>query len=307
MVAWGLALQLGFGFLVLSWEPGARFFQKLNDVFNALLAFSKEGAVFVFNAVGSADPGAPAPSLKDYLTRLGVESSDPVVQAAVEHGTVPGFFFAFQVLTTIIFFSALLSVLYYLGVMQKVVLFFAKVMAKTMGVSGAESLSNSANIFVGQTEAPLVVRPYLERMTRSELMAIMVGGFANTAGGVLGAYVLMLVGYFPHIASHLIAASVLSAPAAFLIAKIMVPETGTPLTRGEVRMEVEVEDENLIDAAANGTTVGWQLAINVGAMLISFVALTAMANRLRVIQAGSLHLYLTYIFVTLIVLLLIAV
>lgn len=280
VVAWGLALQLVFGFLVLSWGPGAQFFQKLNDVFNALLAFSKEGAAFVFNAIGSADPGSPAPTLKDYLTRLGAESSDPVVQTAVEHGTVPGFFFAFQVLTTIIFFSALLSVLYYLGVMQKVVLFFAKVMAKTMGVSGAESLSNSANIFVGQTEAPLVVRPYLETMTRSELMAIMVGGFANTAGGVLGAYVLMLVGFFPNIASHLIAASVLSAPAAFLIAKIMVPETGTPLTRGEVRMEVEVEDANLIDAAANGTTVGWQLAINVGAMLISFVALTAMANHL---------------------------
>lgn len=278
VVAWGLVLQMVFGFLVLSWEPGAQFFQKLNDVFNALLAFSKEGAQFVFNSIGGSDSGGPVPSLKDYLTRVGAESTDPVVQTAIRNGTVPGFFFAFQVLTTIIFFSALLSVLYYLGVMQRIVLLFAKIMSKTLGVSGAESLSNSANIFVGQTEAPLVVRPYIEKMTRSELMAIMVGGFSNTAGGVLGAYVLMLVGFFPHIASHLIAASVLSAPAAFLIAKIMVPETGTPLTRGEVKMEVEVTDANVIDAAANGTTVGWQLAINVGAMLISFVALTAMAN-----------------------------
>jgi CNT family concentrative nucleoside transporter len=278
VVGWGLALQFGLGFLVLSWEPGARFFLKLNDVFNALLGFSKEGAVFVFNSVGSGDSGGALPSLRDYLTRLGAESRDPVVQQAVRNGTVPGFFFAFQVLTTIIFFSALLSVLYYLGVMQKVVLLFAKVMSRTMGVSGAESLSNSANIFVGQTEAPLVVRPYIEKMTRSELMSIMVGGFSNTAGGVLGAYVLMLVGFFPNIASHLIAASLLSAPAAFVIAKIMVPEKETPLTRGEVRMEVEIEDANVIDAAANGTTVGWQLAINVGAMLVSFVAMIAMAN-----------------------------
>jgi CNT family concentrative nucleoside transporter len=278
VVTWGLALQLLFGFLVLSWEPGARFFLRLNDVFNALLSFSREGAVFVFNSVGSAELGAGTGSLKDYLTRLGAESKDPVVQAAVKAGTVPGFFFAFQVLSTIIFFSALLSVLYHLGVMQKIVLLCAKVMARTMGVSGAESLSNAANIFVGQTEAPLVVRPYLPSMTRSELMAVMVGGFSNTAGGVLGAYVLMLSGYFPNIASHLITASVLSAPAAFIMAKIMVPETGTPLTRGEVKLEVASDDANLLDAAANGTSVGWQLAINVGAMLISFAALVAMSN-----------------------------
>ena len=279
VVTWGLALQVLFGFLVLRWEPGAQFFLGLNDVFSALLAFSREGAVFVFNSVGSAaEDGSTPPTLKEYLTRLGAESADPVIRAAVRNGTVPGFFFAFQVLTTIIFFSALLSVLYYLGVMQKVVLLFARIMARTMGVSGAESLANSANIFVGQTEAPLVVRPYIERMTRSELMAIMVGGFANTAGGVLGAYVLMLVGFFPNIASHLIAASVLSAPAAFIFAKVLVPEKDVPLTKGEVRMEVEIEDANIIDAASNGTTIGWQLAINVGAMLVSFVALVALLN-----------------------------
>lgn len=277
VIGWGLVLQLLFGFLVLRWAPGANAFLALNDVFNNLLAFSREGAVFVFNAVGS-DASGPLLSLKDYLTRVGAGSSDPVVQDAIKNGTVPGFVFAFQVLTTIIFFSALLSVLYYLGVMQKIVLLFAHIMNRTMGVSGAESLSNAANIFVGQTEAPLVVRPYLEKMTRSELMAVMVGGFSNTAGGVLGAYVLMLSGFFPNIASHLIAASILSAPAAFMIAKIMVPETGTPLTKGEVRLDVPVEDANVLDAAANGTSIGWQLAINVGAMLVSFVALVAMMN-----------------------------
>jgi len=274
VVIWGLALQLTFGYLVLSWEPGKRVFQKLNEVFTALLSFSTEGAKFVFASLGSTGGG----SLQDFLTRVGRESSDPAVQAAVNTGTVPGFSFAFQVLPTIIFFSALLSILYYLGIMQKVVVLFAKIMSKTMRVSGAESLSNSANIFVGQTEAPLVVAPYIEKMTRSELMAIMVGGFSNTAGGVLGAYVMMLQGYFPEIAGHLITASLLSAPAAFIFAKVLVPETEEPLTRGEVKMDVKVQDANILDAISNGTTVGWQLAINVGAMLISFVALAALLN-----------------------------
>lgn len=279
VVAWGLVLQLIFGFLVLWWQPGAKFFLKLNDVFNALLAFSKEGALFVFNSVGAADGTGNIPlTLKEYLTLLGKESTNPTIQQAIATGTVPGFFFAFQVLTTIIFFSALLSILYYLGLMQKVVLLFAKIMAKTMRVSGAEALSNSANIFVGQTEAPLVVRPYLDRMTRSELNAIMVGGFANTAGGVLGAYVMMLSGYFPNIAAHLISASLLSAPAAFIFAKVLVPEREEPVTMGEVKMEVPIEDANVLDAASNGTAVGWQLAINVGAMLISFVAIIALVN-----------------------------
>jgi CNT family concentrative nucleoside transporter len=278
VVAWGVLLQLVFAFLVLWWEPGSRFFLRLNDVFNALLVFSKQGAMFVFGGIGTADNNDFPMSLKEYLTRLGAGSTDPAIQNAIRTGTVPGVFFAFQVLTTIIFFSALLSVLYYLGVMQKIVLLFARIMSKTMRVSGAESLSNSANIFVGQTEAPLVVRPFIEKMTRSEIMAIMVGGFANTAGGVLGAYILMLVGYFPNIAAHLISASVLSAPAAFIMAKVMVPEKEQPLTLGEVKLDVPVEDANLLDAAANGSTVGWQLAINVTAMLLTFIALIAMVN-----------------------------
>ena len=278
VVFWGLGLQFAFAGLVLAWPPGARFFLRLNDVFNALLAFSREGALFVFNSLGAEQGNGATIGLKEYLTRLGMESGDPFVQAAVRNGAVPGFFLAFQVLTTIIFFSALLSILYYVGIMQKIVMFFAKIMEHTMKVSGAEALSNSANIFVGQTEAPLVVRPYLPKMTRSELNAIMVGGFANTAGGVLGAYILMLSGSFPNIAAHLISASILSAPAAFIVAKIMVPEREKPATSGEVSLDVPSEDVNLLDAAANGSTVGLHLTLNVLGMLFSFVALIAMAN-----------------------------
>lgn len=278
VVGWGIALQLIFAVAVLWWAPGARFFLRLNDVFNALLNFSREGAIFVFNSIGSDTSSGGPLSLKEYLTRLGAQSTDPAIQNAIQTGTVPGFFLAFQVLTTIIFFSALLSVFYYLGLMQKLVDLFAKIMAHTMRVSGAEALSNSANIFVGQTEAPLVVRPYIEKMTRSELMAIMVGGFSNTAGGVLGAYILMLQGYFPNIAAHLISASILSAPAAFIIAKVMLPEKEQPATLSEVKLDVPVEDVNLLDATANGATVGLQLTLNVVGMLFAFMALIAMVN-----------------------------
>jgi CNT family concentrative nucleoside transporter len=289
VVGWGLALQFTFAALVLWWEPGSRFFLQLNDVFTALLAFSREGTMFVFGSLGTDISGANPISLRDFLTRLAADSSDPVIQQAIANGTVPGFVLALQVLTTIIFFSALLSVLYYYGIMQKVVDLFARIMAKTMRLSGAEALSNSANIFVGQTEAPLVVRPFIATMTRSELMAIMVGGFANTAGGVLGAYVLMLSGYFPNIAAHLISASVLSAPAAFIMAKIMVPEREQPKTMGTVTMDVPIEDANVLDAAANGSTVGWQLAINVTAMLMAFLALLAMVNMFIGWAGGLFH------------------
>jgi CNT family concentrative nucleoside transporter len=278
VVSWGISLQLAFAVLVFSWKPGAELFLRLNDVFNALLNFSKEGALFVFGSIGAEQGNGGVLTLKEYLTRLGASSTDPAIQNAIRTGTVPGMFLAFQVLTTIIFFSALLSILYYLGVMQKVVIFFAKIMQYTMKVSGAEALSNSANIFVGQTEAPLVVKPYIEKMTRSELNAIMVGGFANTAGGVLGAYILMLSGYFPNIAAHLISASILSAPAAFIVAKIMVPERERPETLGDAALDVPSEDVNLLDAAANGSTVGLKLTLNVIGMLFSFVAIIAMAN-----------------------------
>ncbi len=181
--------------------------------------------------------------------------------------------FAFGVLPTIIFFSSLMTMLYYLGIMQRVVAFFAWIMQRTLGTSGAESLSAAANIFVGQTEAPLAIRPYVSRMTMSELNAVMVGGFATIAGGVLAAYVQMGID-----AGHLVTASFISAPAALLIAKVMYPETEHSLTLGHVEVEVVEKDANLIEAAAKGATDGLKLALNVGAMLIAFLALIALSN-----------------------------
>ncbi|MBI4678496.1 MAG: NupC/NupG family nucleoside CNT transporter [Elusimicrobia bacterium] len=254
-IFWGSALQIIFALLVLKTPPGRWFFAFMNDVINAVLSFQTEGGKFVFGSL--AIPFG-------------------------QQGTM-GFFFAFQVLTTIIFFSSLMSVLYYMGVMQKIVLFFAKIMAATCRTSGAESLSASANIFVGQTEAPLLIRPYVEEMTESELMCVMVGGMATVAGGVMAAYVGMLKPYFPDIAGHLLAASVMSAPAALVMAKIMIPETGKPKTMGTVKIEYQDPSINVIEAAASGASVGLQLALNVGTMLIAFMALLAMAN-------GGLHL-----------------
>lgn len=242
----GMLLQIVFALIVLKSPPGRAFFQFMNDVIIKLLSFSDEGAKFLFGNL------------------INNESL--------------GFIFAFQVLPTIIFFSSLMSVLYYLGVMQLIVVFFAKIMSRLMGTSGAESLSASANIFVGQTEAPLVVRPYVAEMTQSELMAVMTGGMATIAGGVMAAYVGILKNYMPNIAGHLLAASIMSAPAALVMAKIIIPETEEPKTRGVVKIEYKTDDANVIDAAANGATVGLQLALNVGACLIAFMAILALAN-----------------------------
>ena len=260
LVGWGIALQLSFAVIVLATAPGKWFFSKMNDMIVALLGFTEQGASFVFGN----------------LTKFTV----PVAGEGVAAGTVAqtGAFIAFSVLPTIIFFSALMTVLYHLGVMQKVVDVFSKVMQRTMKTSGSETLAAAANIFLGQTEAPLCVKPYVATMTRSELMAVMVGGFANTAGGVLAAYVGMLVGYFPDIAGHLISVSVMSAPASLVIAKMMFPETEQSQTSGELTMKVEKIDANLIDAAARGASEGLGLALNVGAMLIAFIALIAMVN-----------------------------
>lgn len=249
-ILWGTALQLLFAVLVLKTPPGRWLFNFMNDAIVKLLSFQEEGGKFVFNA-------------------LSIPAGQP--------GSM-GFFFAFQVLTTIVFFSSLISVLYYLGVMQKLVMFFARIMFVTCKTSGAETLSASANIFVGQTEAPLLVRPYIEDMTDSELMCVMVGGMATVAGGVMAAYVGMLKGYFPDIAGHLLAASVMSAPAALVMAKIMIPETGHPKTKGKVEIAYKDPSVNVIEAAANGATIGLQLAFNVGAMLVAFMSLLAMAN-----------------------------
>lgn len=259
-VGMGTLLQFIFAVVVLWAPPGRAFFSFMNDAIVKLLSFQEEGGKFVFNALAIAP---------------------------WKEGTM-GFFFAFQVLTTIIFFSSLMSILYYLGVLQVVVLFFARVMAKMMGTSGAESLSASANIFVGQTEAPLLIKPYVEAMTDSELLTVMVGGMATVAGGVMAAYVGMLQPYFPDIAGHLLAASVMSAPAALVMAKILVPETGKPKTLGVVKLEYEDPSLNIIEAAANGATTGLHLALNVGTMLVAFMALMAMANWMVSASAGLL-------------------
>ncbi|MFA6456525.1 MAG: nucleoside transporter C-terminal domain-containing protein [Bacteroidota bacterium] len=201
-----------------------------------------------------------------------------------------GFFFAFQVLPTIIFVSSLTSLLYYLGILQAVVRVMAKVMVKVLGTSGAESLSNTANIFVGQTEAPLLIRPYIGTMTNSEVLTIMVGGMATIAGGVMASYIQMLGQSFAdanHVplaegqlkfAVQLLAASTMAAPASLAISKIIYPETEEPKTKGTVKLEVEKNASNIIEAAATGASDGLQLALNVGGMLLAFIALIAMLN-----------------------------
>jgi CNT family concentrative nucleoside transporter len=193
-----------------------------------------------------------------------------------------GFIFAFQVLPTIIFFAALMGMLYHLGVMQWIVRGMAWAITKVMRVSGAETTSVCASVFIGQTEAPLTIRPYLSRMTQSELLTIMVGGMAHIAGGVLAAYVGMLGGGDPaqqaFYAKHLLTASIMAAPATLVISKILMPEVGEPLTRGKVKMEVEKSTANVIDAAAAGAGDGLKLALNVGAMLLAFTALIALLN-----------------------------
>ena len=272
LVGWGIALQLSFAVIVLATAPGKWFFSKMNDMIVALLGFTEQGASFVFgNLIFNNVPvGIPIDP-----TALKMAPVLPHMQTGWAN---TGAFIAFSVLPTIIFFSALMTVLYHLGVMQKVVDIFSKVMQRTMKTSGSETLAAAANIFLGQTEAPLCVKPYVATMTKSELMAVMVGGFANTAGGVLAAYVGMLNGYFPDIAGHLISVSVMSAPASLVIAKMMFPETEPSQTSGELTMKVEKIDANLIDAAARGASEGLGLALNVGAMLIAFIALIAMVN-----------------------------
>ena len=237
IVVCGVLLQFGLAVLILQTQLGRGLFEVIDQVFVGLLVDA--GALFMFGE-----------SFKDH-------------------------FFAFRVLPTIIFFSAFMSIFYYLGVIQKVVGALAVVMQKTLGTSGAETLSSAANVFVGQTEAPLVIRPYISTMTRSELNAVMVGGFATMAGGVLGALSAMGIN-----AGHLLAASVISAPGALLLSKVMLPEMEEPKTLGKVGIEVDDDSVNVLEAIAKGTTGGLQLALNVGAMLIVFLALIAVVNSL---------------------------
>ena len=276
VIAWGLGLQFTFAVLVLKTKTGKRFFSFLNDVVMSLLGYTEQGARFIFGGLVGSELTLEYKPEGDFFA-----AGEPVVLEGYEGMRIVvdnGSFFAFNVLPTIIFFSALMAVMYHLGIMQLLVRGMAWVMFKTMGTSGAETLSAAANIFVGQTEAPLVVRPFVDEMTMSELHAIMTGGFATVAGGVMAAYVAMLSGIFPDIAGHLIAASVMSAPAALVISKIMWPEEETPKTQGEMNLDLDKLDVNVVDAAARGAGDGMKLALNVGAMLLAFIALVAMAN-----------------------------
>jgi CNT family concentrative nucleoside transporter len=264
LVSIGVALQAVFGVVVLKTGVGRALFRGANRVFTGLLDFTEQGARFIFgNLVQNSVP---------------VQTTPPDAFPSVELVANTGAFFAFGVLPTIIFFSSLMSVLYYVGVMQRVVQGIAWVMQRVMGTSGAETLSVAGNIFVGQTEAPLLIKPFVGRMTMSELNTVMVGGFATIAGGVMAAYVAMLSPFFPDIAGHLLTASVMNAPAALVISKLLVPEAEEPVTKGILKLRLEQQDANVIDAAAGGAAQGLQLALNVGAMLLAFVALIALGN-----------------------------
>jgi concentrative nucleoside transporter, CNT family len=255
-VAWGLSLQVIFALIVLKTSIGQRVFTTLGDGINKLLGFSGVGASFVFGPLGDSRVFGRA-----MIGALGPEGS--------RYGVI----FAFQVLPTIIFIAALFAILYYYGVMQFVVRLFAVLMHRVMKASGAESLNVAASIFMGQTEAPLTIRPYLPEMTQSELMTVMTSGMAHISGGIMAAYIL-----FGIEAKHLLTAVIMTAPGTIMMAKMLVPETEVPKTMGRVRLVVERTDVNVIDAAGRGTGEGLQLALNVGAMLISFLALVALVN-----------------------------
>ncbi|MBV9865140.1 MAG: hypothetical protein JO316_07295 [Abitibacteriaceae bacterium] len=270
-VGWGIVLQFAFAILVLHTPMGRWFFEEVNNGVVALLGFAEKGASFVFgNLVKNNVPVGTAAGDDKLMGPLG----------ASPNYANTGAFFAFNVLPTIIFFSSLSTLLYHSGIMQYVVGSLAWIMQRSMRTSGAETLSAAANIFLGQTEAPLLVKPFIANATRSELMAIMVGGFANIASGVLAAYVGMLKGFVPDIAGHLLAASIISAPCSLVIAKLLLPEAEQAETAGGVEFHIERTDANAVDAAARGALEGMHLSLNVGAMLIAFIALVALLNSL---------------------------
>ncbi len=262
LVAIGTILQIIFALVVLNTAAGRNIFSWISKGFVILFGFAAEGAAFVFGPLGRG-PGA--------------------------EGSL-GFFFAFQVLPIVIFFASLMAILYYIGIMQRVVQAFAWVMARLLGTSGAESLSVSASTFIGQTEAPLVIRPYLPVLTTSELYTIMVSGMAHIAGSVMAAYVTMLATAYAKVsgtpldaaqvnfAGHFLAASIMAAPATMVVAKMLVPETESPVTMGTVRLKIEKGYSNIIEAAAGGAGDGLRLALNIGAMLIAFIACIAVLN-----------------------------
>jgi CNT family concentrative nucleoside transporter len=251
-VLWGLGLQLAFGIFVLKFAVGRLIFQAAGDAVNKLLSFAFSGSEFVFGPLGT-------------------------------RGSSIGFIFAFQVLPTIIFIAAVFAFLYHIGVMQLFIRAFAWVMTRVMGASGAESLDIAASIFMGQTEAPLTIRPFLNKLTKSELMCVMTCGMAHVSGGIMAAYIASGVE-----AKHLLTAVIMTAPGTLLMAKMLVPETEQPLTAGRVQMPDMEKEANFLGAISRGTSDGLQLAINVGAMLISFIALLALADYL----VGGAHNWL---------------
>jgi CNT family concentrative nucleoside transporter len=264
-VGWGLGLQFLFALIVLKTSAGQAVFNTLGRLITRLLGFASVGSSFVFGALGN-----------------------PEVWPKVMTSTL---IFAFQVLPTIIFIAALFAMLYYFGVMQLVVRVFAVIMRKFMRASGAESLNVAASIFMGQTEAPLTIRPFLPRMTESELMTVMTAGMAHISGGVMAAYILFGVE-----AQHLLTAVIMTAPGTLMMAKLFVPETRVPETMGTVRLQVERTDVNVIDAVGRGTGEGLHLALNVGAMLISFLALVALLNAILGLAGLSMQQILGWVF-----------
>ena len=254
----GLGLQIFIG-LLIQYAPGINYaFQALSAGFVRILDFSIDGAFFLFGDLAKNS------------------DADPLLKHNL------GFLFAFQVLPTIIFFSTLSAGLYYLGILQKIVFGIAWVMSKTMKLSGAESLSAAGNIFLGQTEAPLLVRPFIPKMTKSEIMCLMTGGMATIAGGVLAAYVTFLGGSDPvaktQFATFLLSASIMNAPAGVVLSKILIPEVNPEFVNSNLEVSKDKLGTNLLDAITTGATQGLKLAVNIGAMLLAFVALIAMLN-----------------------------
>ena len=260
LVGIGITMQFVFAILILKVPFVESAFQSIADGFVKLLGYTEAGADFVLGKWPSVAELTDGENKKPFTI---------------------GYVFAFKVLPTILFFSALSSLLYYLGILQKIVYAFAWIMSKTMRLSGAESLAAAANVFIGQTEAPLVVKPYLEKMSKSEIMTLMTGGMATIAGGVFAAYVGLLGGDNPveqaQFAKHLLSASIMSAPAAIVAAKILFPETRKDIDT-VLKIPKDKVGSNVLDAISNGTTDGLKLALNVGAMLLVFIALMAMVN-----------------------------
>ena len=248
IIFWGLGLQFSFAFIILKTSFGEKLFFYFNIFIVKLISFADAGSDFLFTS---------------FIPEVGYD------QALLN--------FAFRALPVIIFFSSLIAVTYHLGIIQFVVKNISLLMEKTMKTSGAETLSISANIFVGQTEAPILIRPYISLMTKSELMAVMVGGFATVAGSVMALYVTWL-NNIPGIAGHLLAASVMSAPAALMVAKIIYPETKSLKTINSNKINLKSNDNNIVDAVGRGATDGLKLAANVAAMLIAFISMVAMIN-----------------------------